>query len=925
MTRGRLFVIANARRVDALVRGRASRVTGVCGPAVFLPRSSLCPRKRSAVGCSFLKILRASLKCPVIAAYPCHPRQSGYLCKFAPECVSSNDVPPESLNGSGQCVPLNTCLDVAGQQTLAPDVGGSKRNHGLGNLNEDGQFLPLDRDVNIFGRQIPVEDVGSSKRRCFTYMLLHITGDGQRLRVPLGVSEIPSDMNVDAPDVQISLAAQQPATNNSLGVSDSVSHTFIPLSPPRGFTEATFQADNHTASSTLPSDYKSVGKCEQSCEYCGALFWTAREKLADTHIPNFKVRLYNVVGAREYELPTGDMLGAIVYEPGPETKIDYDIIIEERSGHPTGRLFQQYIVTAFCAIEQDRIDYIREHQDEIRNEYLSGIYDAINRGDNDGSDCGARLILPQSFTDRADIVDRVFEMKIQQFIKFLRDAQPFGKIVAVLYTLEFQKRGLPHCYTLVWVHEEAQIHRDEDIDVYISAELPSVDVDPECHRIVSELMMHDPCGLACPSAPYKDRLDTVVVNTHSKKTILTEWLHYNEWNTDARHLTYLDFPSEFVWNPNGKYWSRRQRHKSSIGRLTYVHPASGDLFYQRMLLCHQKGCRSFSKIRQVNNIVYPTCRAAYQALGLLEDDQEWENMIKEAACTATPTELRTLLHTYLPFVSHMRLSNGSLNETDREKVTAFAQWLLDIGDGLLGTPDEVDPENTSWVNIPDDYRIPDDENGFLNLIRFIYDDHTLQNPTPQQLQEKVIVCLKNEAVDIVNAKVMSMIPGRPHAYRSYDKALPHGHDGGEVELLYPKEYLNTLSFTGLAPHNLELKIAYNELADRANVRDAILTDYIRCIRAASGIYTFGDATSQRKQRRTIDIENLSGNIIVLTLWNKMAKNFDMRTYESLPKPVVIAVSSCWVSRYNGLQLSGTSATHYYLNSDIPETLYIKQQ
>ncbi|GKG13810.1 hypothetical protein Tco_0350770 [Tanacetum coccineum] len=64
------------------------------------------------------------------------------------------------------------------------------------------------------------------------------------------------------------------------------------------------------------------------------LFRTVREKLADTHIPNFKVRLYNVVGAHEYELPTGDMLGAIVYEAGPDTEMDYDIVLEERSVFP---------------------------------------------------------------------------------------------------------------------------------------------------------------------------------------------------------------------------------------------------------------------------------------------------------------------------------------------------------------------------------------------------------------------------------------------------------------------------------------------------------------------------------------------------------------------------------------------------------------
>ncbi|GJR68172.1 DNA helicase [Tanacetum coccineum] len=184
----------------------------------------------------------------------------------------------------------------------------------------------------------------------------------------------------------------------------------------------------------------------------------------------------------------------------------------------------------------------------------------------------------------------------------------------------------------------------------------------------------------------------------------------------------------------------------------------------------------------------------------------------------------------------------------------------------------------------DDYRIPDDQNGLLNLIRFIYDNHTLQNPTPQELQEKVIICPKNEIVDIVNAKVMSMIPGRPHVYNSYDEALPHGHDGGELlqlgatyrisgfscektpsweqtlqndtSLIFGK-YLqaHNIANDNFPQHYFDFA-TYNELADSANVRDAVLTDYIGRIRAISGISTFGDATSQRKQRRTIDIENL---------------------------------------------------------------------
>lgn len=80
-----------------------------------------------------------------------------------------------------------------------------------------------------------------------------------------------------------------------------------------------------------------------------------------------------------------------------------------------------------------------------------------------------------------------------------------------------------------------------------------------------------------------------------------------------------------------------------------MHPASGDLFFQRMLLCHQKGCSSFPNIRRVDNRTYPTHRAACEALGLLGDDQEWTLALIEAAASATASELRDLFVQILVF------------------------------------------------------------------------------------------------------------------------------------------------------------------------------------------------------------------------------------------------------------------------------------
>ncbi|GKD09056.1 hypothetical protein Tco_1188741 [Tanacetum coccineum] len=83
--------------------------------------------------------------------------------------------------------------------------------------------------------------------------------------------------------------------------------------------------------------------------------------------------------------------------------------------------------------------------------------------------------------------------------------------------------------------------------------------------------------------------------------------------------------------------------------------------------------------------------------------------------------------------------------------------------------------------------------------------------------------------------------------------------------------------------------AYNELSDRATARNPILTDYIGRIRAVGRIITTGHAITSRKHRRWHHnrIHSL-----------EMAQNFNVSEYDSMEKPVIIDVSSCYINRYN---------------------------
>nr|GEV69872.1 DNA helicase [Tanacetum cinerariifolium] len=423
----------------------------------------------------------------------------------------------------------------------------------------------------------------------------------------------------------------------------------------------------------------------------------------------------------------------------------------------------------------------------------------------------------------------------------------------------------------------------------------------------------------------RDRLESVVTLPGRKNTTLTKLLAYNEANEDGRPLTYLAFPSEFVWYDNRKSWSPRQNSKSSIGRLACVHLTSP---------------------QTMHDIFYPTCRAACEALGLLRDDNEWDIAMQEACVAATLSQLRfvfahILIHceelifvyghggtgkTFLwkiiistlrcegkivlvvasssiaslllpPCrISHSRFKLPiELTKESLCKVTKNSQlgklladtdliiWdeapmndsccfealdrsLKDIltmphhlfggkssllgGDfrqtlpvkkgaskveivascisqselwahfkvftlkenmplsrpGVSADEHQKDSENTNWMDIPLTYYLSDDEKGLSKLIDFINDQMTLRTPSAITLQEKAIVCPKNETADMINSKLLEMVQGETKTYLSHDEAIPLERDGVDTKMLYHLEHLNTLKFLGFPPNRLELKI-----------------------------------------------------------------------------------------------------------------------
>ena len=235
-----------------------------------------------------------------------------------------------------------------------------------------------------------------------------------------------------------------------------------------------------------------------------------------------------------------------------------------------GRLFQEYLCIAFATMESQRLKYIKFNQKALRADSYKNIKEVIKErvpmtdkilpGD-DKLKYGRKVILPSSFVgsprwynaqfqdgmaicreyhkpdffitmtcnpkweeitdelrdgetveNRPDLVARVFKQKKDRLIKDIRTEKVFGKVPAMLWVIEFQKRGLPHAHILVILSDDDRLTCSADIDNVIWAQLPpspdgfleGTDAREQAERlqaIVLANMVHGPCGKEFPDSP----------------------------------------------------------------------------------------------------------------------------------------------------------------------------------------------------------------------------------------------------------------------------------------------------------------------------------------------------------------------------------------------------------------------------------------
>jgi hypothetical protein len=77
--------------------------------------------------------------------------------------------------------------------------------------------------------------------------------------------------------------------------------------------------------------------------------------------------------------------------------------------HRGGRLFQQYVVDAWVSCDANKLDWLRNNQNNIRADVYNELADNLRRDNVDAATLDRRFILPSSYTNGARFMQKLFQ------------------------------------------------------------------------------------------------------------------------------------------------------------------------------------------------------------------------------------------------------------------------------------------------------------------------------------------------------------------------------------------------------------------------------------------------------------------------------------------------------------------------------------
>jgi len=148
-------------------------------------------------------------------------------------------------------------------------------------------------------------------------------------------------------------------------------------------------------------------------------------------------------------------------------------------------------------------------------------------------------------------------------------------------------------------------------------------------------------------------------------------------------------------------------------------------------------------------------------------------------------------------------------------------------------------------------RLPAEDCSLRGLIRTIYSDHQRPSGDAMYLMQRNILTPKNINVDEVNNVILESLSKELHTYLSSNSLVltkegVSAATGISMDSLYSVEFLNTLQFSSIANHKLELKVG-------------VLILLLRNLNQSIGLCNGTRLIVKRLSQRVIVAEIITGN------------------------------------------------------------------